>query len=94
MLPWVSIEASPMGTTRPCCMAHDEITDATGKKYDLNETNLEEAYHSEYMQNLRRQFRAGEKPATCSRCWDEEDAGRDSKRIQCDPLTPHGTRGL
>ena len=81
MLPWVSIEASPMGTTRPCCMAHKEITDPAGKKYDLNETNLEVAYHSEYMQNLRRQFRRGEKPATCNRCWDEEAAGRDSKRI-------------
>ena len=33
------------------------------------------------MQNLRQQFRNGEKPATCSRCWEEEDAGRDSKRI-------------
>lgn len=81
MLPWVSIEASPMGTTRPCCMAHDEITDDNGKKYDLKETNLEVAYHSKYMQDLRRQFRQGEKPATCSRCWEEEAAGRDSKRI-------------
>jgi MoaA/NifB/PqqE/SkfB family radical SAM enzyme len=33
------------------------------------------------MQNLRRQFRNGEKPATCKLCWDEEDAGRTSKRI-------------
>jgi MoaA/NifB/PqqE/SkfB family radical SAM enzyme len=62
-------------------MAYDEITDITGKKYDLNETNLEVAYHSEYMQDLRRQFRRGEKPATCNRCWEEESAGRDSKRI-------------
>ena len=81
MLPWVSIETSPMGTTRPCCMAHDEITDENGKKYDLNETNIEVVYHSRYMQNLREQFRAGEKPATCRRCWEEEAAGRDSKRI-------------
>jgi MoaA/NifB/PqqE/SkfB family radical SAM enzyme len=81
MLPWISIETSPMGTVRPCCMAHDEITDETGKKYDLNETNLEVAYHSAYMKDLRQQFRRGEKPKTCSRCWDEEDAGRDSKRI-------------
>jgi len=81
MLPWISIEASPMGTTRPCCMAHEEITDESGKKYDLNETNLEVAYHSKYMQDLREQFRAGEKPATCNRCWEEEAAGRDSKRI-------------
>jgi MoaA/NifB/PqqE/SkfB family radical SAM enzyme len=33
------------------------------------------------MQDLRRQFRAGEKPATCNRCWNEEAAGRNSKRI-------------
>ena len=81
MLPWISIETSPMGTVRPCCMAHDEITDEQGRKYDLNETNLEVAYHSAYMKDLRRQFRRGEKPKTCGRCWDEEDAGRDSKRI-------------
>jgi MoaA/NifB/PqqE/SkfB family radical SAM enzyme len=81
MLPWVSIETSPMGTTRPCCLAHDEIVDEDGKKYDLNETNLEVVYRSKYMQDLRQQFRRGEKPKTCQRCWDEEDAGRDSKRI-------------
>jgi len=81
MLPWISIETSPMGTSRPCCLAHDEITDENGRKYDLNETNLETVYHSKYMQDLRKQFRAGEKPATCNRCWDEEAAGRDSKRI-------------
>jgi MoaA/NifB/PqqE/SkfB family radical SAM enzyme len=62
-------------------MAHDEITNEDGKKYDLNKTNLEVAYHSKYMQDLRRRFRAGEKPKTCNRCWEEEDAGRDSKRI-------------
>ena len=81
MLPWISVETSPMGTTRPCCLAHEEITDENGNKYDLNKTNLETVYKSQYMQNLRQQFRAGEKPKTCSRCWDEEDAGRDSKRI-------------
>jgi MoaA/NifB/PqqE/SkfB family radical SAM enzyme len=62
-------------------MAHEEITDELGKKYDLNETNIEVAYHSRYMQELRQQFRRGEKPATCNRCWEEEAAGRDSKRI-------------
>lgn len=81
MLPWISVEASPMGTVRPCCMAYEEITDQSGNKYDLNQTNLEVVYHSRYMQQLRQQFRAGFKPATCNRCWEEEAAGRDSKRI-------------
>ena len=81
MLPWISIETSPMGTTRPCCLAHDEIVDDSGNKYDLTKTNLQVVYKSQYMQDLRKQFRAGAKPATCRRCWDEEDAGRTSKRM-------------
>ena len=76
MLPWISIEASPMGTARPCCLARENIDGI-----DLRVNTLEEAYKSEYMQNMRRQFRNGEKPETCKLCWDEEDAGRDSKRI-------------
>lgn len=81
MLPWVSIETSPIGTVRPCCLAIDEITDTNGDKYSLNTTPLSEIYHSAYMQDLRIQFLKGEQPKTCDRCWKEEDAGRISKRI-------------
>lgn len=81
MLPWISIEASPMGTARPCCLAREEILDENGKKYDLKTSTLQDAYKSTYMQNLRRQFRAGEQPTTCKLCWEEEAAGKDSKRI-------------
>ena len=81
MLPWISVETSPIGTARPCCLAVDEITRPDGSKYTLRENTLEEIYHSEYMQNLRKEFLAGGKPETCRRCWDEEAAGRTSKRI-------------
>ena len=27
VLPWISLEASPIGTVRPCCLADDEILD-------------------------------------------------------------------
>jgi len=30
VLPWVSLEASPIGTVRPCCLADDEIVDDSG----------------------------------------------------------------
>lgn len=81
MLPWVSIEASPVGTARPCCLAKDEITKSDGTVYKLTEHTLEEVYRSPYMQNLRQEFLDGKKPSTCNRCWDEEAAGRTSKRI-------------
>jgi len=81
MLPWVSIETSPVGTVRPCCMAQEEITDESGRPYDLNQVDLSTAYNSEYMIKLRQDFRNGQRPATCNRCWEEESAGRNSKRI-------------
>lgn len=85
ILPWISIETSPIGTARPCCLAKDEITyvDDLGAehKYNLNTHTLEEIYHSKYMQGLRKEFLYGLKPATCKRCWDEEAAGRVSKRM-------------
>jgi MoaA/NifB/PqqE/SkfB family radical SAM enzyme len=81
MLPWISIETSPIGTARPCCLAVDEITRADGSKYSLRENTIEEIYHSGYMQDLRKDFLAGNKPETCKRCWEEETAGRQSKRI-------------
>jgi MoaA/NifB/PqqE/SkfB family radical SAM enzyme len=76
MLPWISIETSPMGTARPCCLAREEIPGV-----DLRQNTVEDAYKSDYMQQLRQQFRRGEKPETCQLCWDEEAAGRASKRI-------------
>ena len=32
VLPWISLEASPIGTVRPCCLADDEIVDDAGPK--------------------------------------------------------------
>ena len=81
VLPWVSLEASPIGTVRPCCLAIDEITDATGEKYQVAVTPLNEIHASQYMQNLREEFLQGGKPQTCRRCWNEERAGRTSKRM-------------
>jgi MoaA/NifB/PqqE/SkfB family radical SAM enzyme len=81
VLPWVSLEASPIGTARPCCLADDEILDDAGQKFELSTANFQNIQNSSHMRNLRAQFLAGEKPQTCRKCWNEERAGRDSKRI-------------
>lgn len=81
VLPWISIEASPVGTVRPCCLAEHEIVDDTGKKFQLSTANFTDIQRSQHMQNLRSEFLRGERPATCVKCWNEEDAGRTSKRM-------------
>ena len=81
MLPWISMETTPLGNARPCCLAKDFVTDENGAPYDLNTHTMKEIYDSKYMQDLRQEFRDGKRPATCQRCWDEEAAGRHSKRM-------------
>jgi MoaA/NifB/PqqE/SkfB family radical SAM enzyme len=81
ILPWVSLETSPIGTVRPCCLAEEEIKDELGNKYKLISTDLRVIHNSEYMRNLRQQFLAGKQPQTCRKCWNEERSGRTSKRM-------------
>ena len=81
VLPWISLEASPIGTVRPCCLAMDELVDDNKNKFKLAATPLIDIQNSSTMRNLREQFLAGEKPQTCRRCWNEERSGRTSKRM-------------
>ena len=81
VLPWVSIEASPIGTVRPCCLADDEILDDAGNKFELSTANFADIQNSNHMRGLREQFLAGQKPQTCRKCWNEERGGRTSKRM-------------
>jgi MoaA/NifB/PqqE/SkfB family radical SAM enzyme len=81
VLPWVSLEASPIGTVRPCCLADDEIVDDAGEKFELATATFSQVQQSQHMRSLRKQFLAGEKPQTCRKCWNEERGGRTSKRM-------------
>ena len=81
VLPWISIEASPIGTVRPCCLADDEIQDNAGNKFELATADFSAIQNSRHMYELRTEFLAGQRPETCRKCWNEEDAGRTSKRM-------------
>jgi MoaA/NifB/PqqE/SkfB family radical SAM enzyme len=81
VLPWVSLEASPIGTVRPCCLAIDEIENESGQKYKLSDSSFVEIQNSIHMQQLRQDFLDKKQPQTCRRCWNEERAGRTSKRM-------------
>lgn len=81
VLPWISLETSPIGSIRPCCLADDEIVDDQGAKYNLASADLEQVRDGQQMRRLRQEFLAGQQPQTCRKCWNEERAGRTSKRM-------------
>ena len=81
VLPWISLEASPIGTVRPCCLADDELVDNEGNKFSLLTADFADVQNSNAMRDLRQQFLDGKRPQTCRKCWNEERAGRTSKRM-------------
>jgi MoaA/NifB/PqqE/SkfB family radical SAM enzyme len=77
LLPWTSMEVTPMGTYRPCCLYNESIPNLSVR----DGHSIHDAQHSDYMKTLRQQFVNGEKPKGCNACWQEESVlGRLSKR--------------
>jgi len=81
VLPWISLETTPIGSVRPCCLTTALITKETANQYNLAEDSLESIRNSKFMKALRQGFLRGYKPVICERCWAEEDANRTSKRM-------------
>ena len=81
VLPWISLETSPIGTVRPCCLAEDELVDNTGDKFNLATAEFSTIQNSHSMRKLRQEFIDKKQPQTCRKCWREERSGRTSKRM-------------
>lgn len=70
--PWVHACVRPTGRLTPCCQ--NNMSD--GSMFD----NLDAWWHGEMMQKLRQDLTAGIPAESCSRCWQEERAGKRSLR--------------
>ena len=80
-MPWISLETSPIGTVRPCCLADDELVDNAGNKFNLSTAKFSDIQNSNGMRRLRQEFLDGKQPQTCRKCFREERSGRTSKRM-------------
>jgi len=75
-LPWTHLEVDVNGGASPCCLYKGSVPNV--KVY---ETSLKTIQKDPYMEKLRQQFKDGKRPAGCQSCWQEEDAGKTSKRM-------------
>jgi len=96
ILPWIHLSTRPDGSMRVCCTANASSVGATndkehggrvgivktedGKPANLNNSDLDSAWNNTYMRSVRQMMIAGEKPASCLKCYKEEAAGHRSKR--------------
>lgn len=96
ILPWIHLSTRPDGSMRVCCTANASSVGATndkehggrvgivktedGKPANLNNSDLMSSWNNTYMRSVRQMMLAGEKPASCIKCYKEEAAGHRSKR--------------
>ena len=57
------------------------LKDEEGRPNNLNVSDFETAWNSTYMRNVRKQMLNGEVPPSCIKCFKEEAAGHNSKRM-------------
>ena len=69
MIPWTSVEVSPTGKYRPCCVYRNPVTDEKGKQYTTSQNTIQEVMHSKFMNDLRKEFLDGKRPNGCISCW-------------------------
>lgn len=77
---WSGIHLSPNGDARICCDYTGDILQQDGTPYNIKDFSIDEIVNSEYMNQIRSEFRNGNTPAGCKRCSEREHLGADSKR--------------
>jgi MoaA/NifB/PqqE/SkfB family radical SAM enzyme len=90
-LPWIHLATRPNGDVRVCCTANASGADIIDTKdvglvkqagvvMNLRNHTIEQVWNSEQMRETRLQMLAGKKPASCVKCYQEEQNGIVSKR--------------
>ena len=79
-----------------CCHSRTYLEDDFQQKIYWHTHRLDDAWHSPTRREIQQALDAGERHPNCAACWDEEAAGRESRRtctnnifsIDGDPETP------
>jgi MoaA/NifB/PqqE/SkfB family radical SAM enzyme len=90
-LPFIHLATRPNGDVRVCCTANASGAGSTdskelglvkdnGQNLNLTTHSIEQVWNSEYMKSIRLQMLNNTIPPSCTKCFQEEDAGIVSKR--------------
>lgn len=73
-----TLSVNSVGSCKACCMAEG------GSDWNkrVKNTDLETIWNDQYFTDIRESLSKGIRHPACKKCWEEEDAGRESKRIR------------
>lgn len=84
IVPWTQLEIGPLGDIRPCC-------EYKGYYGNINNTSnsLVEMWNGENFRKLRTDYLNGYEPSGCRKCFHQEQAGLQSRRLQENRMFSH-----
>ena len=82
ILPWMQVATNASGTFRVCCNSTPgkNFIKVNGHPAKIYRDEIEYAWNSVTLQNMREMFLSGKRPDICERCFREEDSGVKSAR--------------
>ena len=92
LLPWIHLATRPNGDSRLCCVTNASgaatgeygvglVKKENGVPANFGKDTLLSAWNNEYMKDVRKTMLEGKIPASCTKCFEEEDNGVVSKRL-------------
>lgn len=88
-LPWIHLSSHPNGMVSLCCQSdHVNLSGFSSTKYEnylkhwtLNRDSFDDIHNSESFKSVRLAMLDGAKPKGCRKCWEREQTGSRSKRL-------------
>ena len=82
-LPWTHISASLNGQARICCEGYELLTDSQNQALLWkNSKNLHSFFNTKDYKKIRLEMLKGKRPSHCKHCFNQEDHGVRSMRLQ------------
>jgi len=78
---YMNLSIHPTGGVRPCCMSNKFLTTDSGET-SLDKASINDFWFSESRKKFAKDLESGNRIKDCNACWQEEDAGKESKRIR------------
>jgi len=70
------------GSCKSCCMMKDRFMKSKKERNNLYTDSFDKVFKSKTRLHIKRALANGEQHPACQRCWDEEAAGKKSKRLR------------
>jgi len=82
--PWAEhhITVSSTGNISTCCMAVPVIDAQTSQPYNIKTHTISESYNSKEFNDIRQNLRNGIQDKNCDHCWQHENRGERSLRLE------------